>query len=288
LEALPTGAFVMDGEIVVATAAGFDFAALLGRLHPAASRVALLRRETPASFIAFDLLALGDADLRERPFHERRAALAHLLADARPPLFLTPATDDRRTAEEWLERFQGAGIDGVVAKPRDLRYESGKRSMVKVKRERTVDCVVAGMRPVPGEPRVASLLLGLYSAAGVLHHVGVSSSFAAAVRAELFQDLHPLAVPLAGHPWEHGYLVGGGATGRLAGSAGRWTPDMEMDWVPLRPDRVCEVAYDQVDGERFRYPARFVRWRPDRDPESCRLDQLAADAVELAEILPIR
>jgi ATP-dependent DNA ligase len=265
---------VLDGELVAVRQGRLVFEDLLGRLHPAASRVERLRREVPALFIAFDLLALGDDDLTDRPFSERRAILESALAAAPEPLVLTPITDDPSIAAWWLERFQGGGIDGVVAKHRELTYRPGHRAMVKVKRERTADCVVAGYRPFVDVPLPASLLLGLYDVGGVLHHVGVASSFTDARRRELLEEVSPLATSLAGHPWEHGYLVAGGRLGKLAGSAGRWTPDMGLDWVPLRPDLVCEVAYDQVDDHRFRHPARFVRWRPDRDPRSCTVDQL--------------
>jgi ATP-dependent DNA ligase len=202
------------------------------------------------------------------------------------PLFLTPATRDTSVAREWLERFQGAGVDGVVAKHEDLRYEPGKRAMVKVKRENTLDCVVAGMRPtLDGQPLVASLLLALYDADGSLVHIGVASNFPRAQRAALYAMLRPLAVPLDQHPWKLGWLVEGGSLGRLAGSAGRWTPDMSLDWIPISQTTVCEVAYDQVDGYRLRHPARFKRWRPDRTPESCTLDQLDAPEPVVHELL---
>jgi ATP-dependent DNA ligase len=235
-----------------------------------------LARETPASYVAFDLLAAGGEDLAPRPLAERRARLEALLAGARPPLLLTPATRDRATAQAWLDRFQGRGIDGVVAKALDGTYEPGRRGWVKVKRDRTAECVVAGFRTYAGEPLVASLLLGLWDAAGALVHVGVSSSFPDRARRALYDLLAPDAVPLAGHPWQRGFNVGHSPVGRLRGSAGRWDPgEMAQDWTPLAPQRACEVAYDQVDAARFRHPARFVRWRPDRDPRSCALDQLA-------------
>jgi ATP-dependent DNA ligase len=275
LRALPRAA-VLDGEIVIAGPSGFDFPALLARLHPSPSRVARLSRETPASFVAFDLLADGEEDLRPQPFDERRRRLEALLAGAKSPLHLTPATRDPAVARAWLERFHGAGIDGVVAKRRDLRYEPGRRVMVKVKRERTADCVVAGLRTYAGEPAVASLLLGLWDAGGALRHVGVASTFRERDRGALLDALAPLAVPLEGHPWERGLNLTGGATGRLAGAAGRWDPRvMDLDWTPLAPERVAEVAFDRLDGLRFRHPARLVRWRPDRDARSCTLDQLA-------------
>jgi len=279
--------FVLDGEIVVAGGGGLDFASLLARIHPAPSRVERLRRETPASYVAFDLLALGGRDLSERPFAERRRLLADLLADAQPPLVLTPITAEPGVAEDWLERL-GSGIDGVVAKHESLPYRPGERAMVKVKRERTAECVVAGFRWLVDRPLPASLLLGLYDDARELQHVGVASSFTETARHELLERLRPLVVPLEGHPWEQGYLLGGGTTGRLPGSAGRWTPEMELDWAPVEPELVCEVGYDQVDGRRFRHPARFVRWRPDRDPRSCTFDQLEVPRGELAELLPSR
>jgi ATP-dependent DNA ligase len=283
LRALPRAA-VLDGEIVIAGPRGFDFSALLARLHPSRSRVARLSHETPAAFIAFDLLADGEEDLRPKRFDERRARLEALLAGAPPPLHLTPATRDPSVARAWLERFHGAGIDGVVAKRRDLPYAPGRRAMVKVKRERTADCVVAGLRTFAGEPVVASLLLGLWDGAGALRHVGVASSFPEGERRALFAALAPLAVPLAGHPWERGFNVANSPIGRLAGSAGRWDPrEMAMDWTPLAPERVAEVAYDRLDDQRFRHPARLVRWRPDRDGRSCTLEQLSAEAPELPE-----
>jgi ATP-dependent DNA ligase len=285
LLALPEQRFALDGELLATRGGTIDFPSLMGRIHPAASRVERLRRESPAAYVAFDLLALDGDALLERRFEDRRRLLERVLAPAREPLHLTPLTDDADTAAQWLERFQGAGIDGVVAKRRDLRYEPGARAMVKVKSERTADCVVAGFRWDLDRPAVASLLLGLHDEAGELQHVGVVSSLKREQRRELAELLLPRAIPLAEHPWAHGYLVGGGSTGRLAGSAGRWTPDMELDWVPLAPAQVLEVAYDQVDGRRFRHPARFVRWRPDREPASCTIDQLDVAAPDVAELL---
>ena len=288
LRALAAHRFVLDGEIVVVTPAGFDFAALLARLHPAASRVERLRAETPAAFIAFDLLALGEDDLRGAPFAERRSRLAELLGAAEPPLFLTPATDQRAVAHAWLDRFAGGGIDGVVAKHRELRYEPGVRAMVKVKAERTADCVVGGFRWLVDRPLPSSLLLGLYDDAGLLEHVGVAASFTEPQRRRLLEEITPLVAPLEGHPWENGFLLGGSPLGRLKGAAGRWTPEMERDWVPLSPVRVCEVAYDQLDSGRFRHPARFRRWRPDRAPASCTFEQLEFAAPGFAELLALR
>jgi ATP-dependent DNA ligase len=277
LRSLDRDGFVLDGEIVL-EADRFDFAALLARLHPAASRVERLSAETPATLIAFDLLALGDADLRARPFEERRSLLENLVGEGTSALRVTQLTDDPDVAARWLERSHGSGVDGVVAKRRDAPYEAGLRAMVKVKHERTADCVVAGFRWLVDRPLPSSLLLGLYDAGGELRHIGVASAFAEHQRRALLEELEPLAVMLAGHPWEHGFLVAGSPVGRLKGAAGRWTPEMEQDWVPVAPTRVCEVAYDHVDRDRFRHPARFRRWRPDRDPRSCTFEQF--------EILP--
>ena len=286
LRAVPDDRFALDGEIVVASAVEFDFAALLARLHPAASRVQRLSRETPSQLIAFDVLVAGGADLTSQPFAARRQALEDLLRDARPPLFVTPISDDRAEAARWLGRYQGGGIDGVVAKHRDLRYEPGRRSMVKVKHEHTADCVLAGFRLFVDRPLPSSLLLGLYDDAGTLRHVGIASAFTKARRSELLDVLRPLVVPLAGHPWESGFQLPGGATGRLPGSAGRWSPEeMEQDWIPVAPELVCEVAYDQLDDLRFRHPARFRRWRPDRDPSTCSLEQLAVSRPAPTELL---
>ncbi len=287
LAALPRD-FVLDGEILAAGPAGFDFPALLARIHPARSRVDRLRRETPATLVAFDLPAVEGRNLLDEPFSERRARLEQLLAGAPSPLRVTPLTDDRRLAERWLDRLAGSAVDGVVAKHRDLRYAPGVRAMIKVKHERTADCVVGGFRWLSDRALPSSLLLGLYDEAGALVHVGVASSFAEAERERLLKTLAPLAVDLAEHPWEHGFLIGGNPVGRLKGSAGRWTPEMERDWVPVAPSLVCEITYDQLDGRRFRHPGRFRRWRPDREPSSCTLDQLDAAAVTPAELLELR
>jgi ATP-dependent DNA ligase len=271
VEALATlreRSFVLDGEIV---AERDDFPALMARLHPAASRVERLRAETPAVLVAFDLLAVGAETLLERPFRERRARLAQLVA---APVLLTPATEDPDAAARWLEEHEG-----VIAKRGDLRYEPGKRRMVKVKRDRTADCVVAGFRWHVDRPVPSSLLLGLYDDDDALQHVGIASSFARPFAEQLLEELRPRVVALEGHPWEHGFLLAGGHTGRLRGAAGRWTPDLPMDWVPVAPELVAEVAFDQVDALRFRHPARFRRWRPDREPPSCRIDQLAGGAA---------
>ncbi len=286
LSKLPCDRFVLDGEIVIVTDEGSDFAALMARLHPAASRVERLSRETPAVFIAFDLIALNDEDLRGTPFAARRARLEALLRDPPPGVALTPATQDPARAAEWLESFDGRGIDGVVAKPRDLSYQAGRRAMVKIKQDRTADCVVGGFRVLADVPMIGSLLLGLFGAEGNFRHVGVASSFSDEQRHELFRQLQPRVVALAGHPWESGFGLGRSPVGRLAGAAGRWTPDLVRDWLPIRPELVCEVAYDHWDGERFRHPARFRRWRPDREARSCTFEQLEiAGGPRLRDIL---
>jgi ATP-dependent DNA ligase len=288
LRDLRAESFALDGEIVVPTRAGLDFEALLRRLHPAASRVERLRGETPAALIAFDLLALEAEDLRGRPFHERRRLLTELLAGARPPLFVTPLTDDIDEATGWLRRYQGGGIDGVIAKHRELAYESGVRAMVKVKRERTADCVAAGFRWFVDRPLPSSLLLGLYDERGALRHVGIASAFTEARRRALLEEIRPHVTDLAGHPWEHGFLLGGSPTGKLRGAAGRWSPEeMEQDWTPLVPALVCEIAFDQVDDDRLRHPARFRRWRPDLDASACTLEQLEPPPASVRELLPL-
>ena len=286
MASLPAERFVIDGEIVITTPQGLDFEALLARLHPAASHVQRLRAETPATFVAFDLLALGDDDLRAAPLSERRRRLEELLERVVPSLALTPVTGDRAEAQLWMDRYAQRGVDGVVMKDPSSRYEPGKRVMVKVKPERTADCVVAGVRLGPEGGSVASLLLGLYDDEGRLRHVGVVSAFPRRRREELALELAPLRVALSGHPWEQGFGIEGGRLGRLPGAAGRWTPELERDWEPLAPERVCEVAYDTWAGDRFRHAVRFRRWRPDRDPRSCRFDQFPAVApVERNDLL---
>ena len=271
---------VLDGELVVAGERALDFSALMLRLHPSPSRVARLREETPAAFVAFDLLARGDEDLRARPFRERREALESLLAGPPgPPVVVTPLTADREVARHWLEHLTGGGVDGVVAKEAGSPYEAGRRSRswVKVKPHRTADCVAGGVRLVIGEAAVASVLLGLYDEAGTLRHTGVASSFGADLRKRLLDEVRPLVTELRGHPWEGGFALERGPIGRLPGAGGSWDPEtMVFDWVPLRPELVCEVEYDQVEpGGRWRHPVRWLRWRPDRDARSCRFDQLA-------------
>ena len=285
LLALRARSFVLDGELLATRGGRFDFEALLARLHPAAARVERLRRETPASFVAFDALECDGEAMLDRPFAWRRDSLEHLLADCRPPLYLTPLTDDYGLACRWLDAWDGPGIDGVMAKHRDLLYEPGRRRMIKVKRERTADCVVAGCRWFADRPEVSSLLLGLHDG-DVLRHVGVASSFTSHRRRELLEAVRPRFTSLAGHPWERGFLLGGGSLGRLRGAATRWSADeMELDWTPLVPELVCEVSYDQVDDHRLRHPARFRRWRPDRDADSCHVAQLELPPLDLGEVL---
>jgi ATP-dependent DNA ligase len=268
--------FVVDGEIMLAAmrsgTADDGFAGLMSRLHPAATRVERLRNETPAEFVAFDLLEDRGADLRDRPFVDRRAALEELLPEADGVITATPSTRDPVAARRWLDQRR-AGIDGVVAKPDDLTYQPGRRSMLKVKRLRTADCVAAGLRATKARG-VTSILLGLYDDSRMLRHVGSITQLRAEDRQELLALLLPLAVPLDEHPWRDGFTIGASPLGRLPGSAARWTPDMELDWLPLRPERVVEVGFDQVDGDRFRHPARLIRWRPDRTAASCRIDQI--------------
>ena len=276
LDGLPDGC-VVDGEIVIATPDGLDFDALQMRLHPAASRVAKLAREIPASFVAFDVLAAGGADLREAPQEERRARLEDLAGGALAPIHLTPMTRDRTVAAEWLDRFEGAGLDGVMAKPLDGVYQPGKRAMLKIKHARTADCVVAGFRwhkAGPGE-LVGSLLLGLYDDHGRLHHVGVTSAFTMATRRALAQELAPLREhALDDHPWREWAEAMEGGTTRMPGGQSRWSAGKDLSWEPLRVERVCEVKYDHMQGDRFRHAAVFQRWRPDKPPRECRYDQL--------------
>jgi ATP-dependent DNA ligase len=287
---------VVDGEVVIATDRGLDFDRLSLRIHPAKSRVTMLADETPASFVAFDLLAEGDDDLRGEPFRVRRARLERALVKSTAPVFLTPATTDRDTATEWFERFEGAGLDGVVAKPLDGVYEEGKRAMLKVKHLRTADCVVAGFRFHKDGEGVGSLLLGLYDDSGVLHHVGVASSFSAAARTELLADLEPHRDgALDDHPWR-GWAEAdaaadpsrAGSGSRRPGAQSRWNAGKDLSWEPLRLDLVAEVAYEHLQGDRFRHTARFQRWRLDRDPSSCTYRQLDVPVpMELEEIFGV-
>ena len=277
---------VVDGEIVVVVGARLEFEVLQQRIHPAPSRVARLAKETPASFIAFDLLASGDEDYTARPFAERRALLEQALAPARPPIHLTPATTDHRRAEEWFEQFEGAGLDGVVAKPLDGIYEPDKRVMFKIKHERTADCVVAGYRVHVTDPEsIGSLLLGLYTEAGDLMSVGVIGAFPAARRKELFVELQPLVTTFDNHPWDWAREEEGTRTPR-AGEGSRWAVGKDLSFTPLRPERVVEVRYEHMEGIRFRHTAQFNRWRPDRDPRSCTYEQLEEPVkYDLADIL---
>jgi ATP-dependent DNA ligase len=274
LEKLPE--CVIDGEIVIVTPRGLDFAALQLRLHPAESRVAKLAKETPSSFVAFDLLATGGVNLMSAPQSERRARLEELLAKVERPVYLTPMTRARGLASEWLKRFEGAGLDGVIAKPASSPYLPGKRAMIKVKHARTADCVVAGFRWYKtGKDSVGSLLLGLYDDQGVLHHVGVTSSFTMAMRKQLATELAPLREnAFDNHPWREWAQAGAAETTRMPGAQSRWSAGKDLSWEPLRVERVCEVKYDHLQGDRFRHAAIFLRWRPDKPPRECRYDQL--------------
>jgi ATP-dependent DNA ligase len=279
---------VIDGEIVIPDADGkrLDFDALLQRIHPAASRVSLLAGQTPARFIAFDLLALGSSDYMERPFTERRSVLEGVLASAGPPIHLTPTTVDRAVASGWFSQFEGAGLDGLIAKPADVTYQPDKRVMLKIKHERTADCVVAGYRPhKSGEDRIGSLLLGLFTADGKLASVGVVGALPMERRKELFAELAPLVTTFDQHPWNWAEHQAGERTPRKA-EASRWNAAKDLSFVPLRPERVLEVRYDHMEGPRFRHTAQFVRWRPDREPRSCTYAQLEEPvSFDLASIL---
>ena len=274
LERLPEGC-VLDGEIVIATPRGLDFDALQLRLHPAASRVAKLAKETPSSFVAFDVLAAGGRNLMGEPQRSRRLALERLLGSVKAPVYLTPMTIDRGQAQHWLEHFEGAGLDGVIAKPAGLAYQPGKRAMIKVKHARTAECVVAGFRWYKtGTDATGSLLLGLYDDQGVLQHVGVTSSFSMAMRKQLVKELAPLRKDaLDDHPWRE-WAGAAAESSRMPGAQSRWSAGKDLSWEPLRPERVCEVKYDHLQGDRFRHAAIFLRWRPDKRPEDCRYDQL--------------
>ncbi|HWC14838.1 MAG TPA: ATP-dependent DNA ligase [Actinomycetota bacterium] len=267
--------FVIDGEIIATQSGEPDFSALLARLHPAASRVERLRQETPACLVAFDILAVGSSDVRDEPFRRRRELLEHTMQDAPDRLRLTPTTDDPDVAQSWMH--EGNGIDGVVVKSPDLRYHPGKRAMTKVKLERTADCVVAGFR-LHHTGNVGSLLLGLFDG-DVLRHVGLATSFSAPKRDELSAVVDGYVTDLDGHPWADGFNLPRGPLGRLPGAASAWSDGGELTWVPLRPELVCEVAYEHLERYRFRHPARFRRWRPDRSPRSCTYDQLQTHTV---------
>jgi ATP-dependent DNA ligase len=281
---------VVDGEIVIATDHGLDFEALQQRIHPADSRVRLLAEQTPASFIAFDLLALGDEDLTGRPFAERRAAMVQALPAASTAggrVHVTPATDDLELARQWFTEFEGAGLDGIVAKPLTITYQPDKRVMFKIKHERTADCVVAGYRVhKSGDDAIGSLLLGLYQDDGRLASVGVIGAFPMAERRRLFTELQPLVTGFEGHPWDWAAHEAGERTPRK-NETSRWNAGKDLSFVPLRPERVVEVRYDHMEGPRFRHTAQFNRWRPDRDPRSCTYEQLDQPVTfELADIVP--
>jgi ATP-dependent DNA ligase len=284
---------VIDGEVVIARDGGLDFEALLLRIHPAASRVKMLAAETPASFVGWDLLALGDDDLRTTPQGERRSRLEEAFAAVQPPVRLTPATRDRATAADWFDRFEGAGLDGVIAKRLDASYQPGKRAMLKIKHQRTADCVVAGFRWHKNGPgtHVGSLLLGIFDDEGKLHHVGITSSFTWDKRAALVEVLEPLRENAnEGHPWQEwadwASMGAADASGqRLPGATSRWNRGKDLSWEALRPERVVEVAYDHLQGDRFRHATTFKRWRPDKQPSDCRYDQLEeTPAFEIARI----
>jgi ATP-dependent DNA ligase len=279
---------VLDGEIILVSASGdrLDFDGLQQRIHPAASRVKLLSEQTPARFVAFDLLALGDEDFTARPFAERRAALELALAGSAAPVHLTAVTRDREKASQWFSQFEGAGLDGIVAKALEGTYQPDKRAMFKIKHERTADCVLAGYRVhTSGPDRIGSLLLGLYDDAGGLANLGVAGAFPMQRRKELFEELQPLVTSFQGHPWDWARQEEGTRTPRNA-QGSRWSGGKDLSFIPLRPERGVEVKYDHMEGARFRHTAQFVRWRPDRDPRSCTYEQLDEPvSYDLAEVL---
>ena len=286
---------VVDGEVVIVGEDGLDFEALLLRIHPAASRVQLLAEQSPSSYVAWDLLALGDEDLRTQPLATRRQRLEKAMARAKKPVHVSPATTDRALAEDWFQRFEGAGLDGVMAKRLDAPYRAGERTMIKIKHQRTADCVVAGFRWHKNGPgtMVGSLLLGLYDDDGTLHHVGVTAAFSNAVRKQIVQELAPLRDnALDNHPWRDWAEAEQEASAkgqRMPGATSRWNRGKDLSWEPLRPERVCEVAYDHMQGDRFRHAAQFVRWRPDKRPQDCRYDQLeVTPAYELEKVFGAR
>jgi len=289
---LPTRC-VLDGELVIVRDGGLDFDALQLRLHPAASRVKLLSQQTPSSVVFFDLLCFGDRDLRGEPFRARRRDLESLLSSVPPPIHLTPATEDRSVAADWFRRFEGAGLDGVIAKPLDGTYEPNKRVMFKVKHERECDCVVAGFRWHKKGDRtlVGSLLLGLFDAAGSLQHVGVCASFSTEKRGQLAEFLIPYRKDaLANHPWKQWAEQGtdaGETVNRMPGGQSRWSQGKDLSWEPLRPELVVEVAYDHMQGDRFRHTAQFRRWRQDKRTGDCTYAQLeVVPPQELEAIFP--
>ncbi|MFC7494605.1 MULTISPECIES: ATP-dependent DNA ligase [unclassified Nocardioides] len=282
---------VLDGEIFVSIGERLEFEVLQERIHPAKSRIDMLAEKTPASYVAFDLLALGDESYAERPFAERRAALEEALGDLDGPCYLTRTTTDTAEAEAWFHQFEGAGLDGVVAKPLGATYQQNARTMLKIKHERTADVVVAGYREhktsTPEKPLLGSMLLGLY-ADGELQHIGVSASFTAARRAELIEELQPLVVPIEEHPWGRWQEFLTANPDRVPGTQSRWSQGKDLSFTPLRPERVLEVAYDHMEGRRFRHTAQFRRWRTDRDPESCGYEQLEEPvSYDLARILRV-
>ncbi len=279
---------VVDGELVIATDHGLDFDRLSNRIHPAKSRIDMLAGQAPASFVAFDLLGEGADDLRSAPFAERRARLEQAVGDG-ASIHLTPLTTDPGTASDWFSRFEGAGLDGVVAKRAGEPYHEGKRVMQKVKHQRSADCVVAGYRTHKDGKGVGSLLLGLYDDAGELHHVGVASSFAATLRDRLADEVRPLEdEAIEGHPWREWAAATAGEAARMPGAGNRWNAKKDMSWTPLRIERVAEVAFEHLQGDRFRHTARFQRWRPDRDPASCTYEQLDTPVpVELHEVFGV-
>jgi ATP-dependent DNA ligase len=280
---------VVDGEILIPRGDRLDFEALLQRIHPAQSRVDLLAEQTPASFVAFDLLALGDESLLETPFAQRRERLTAALDGVAPPVYVTAVTRDADTAQRWFTTFEGAGLDGVVAKAPDLPYGPDQRLMTKVKHVRTADCVVAGFRWHKSGPIVGSLLLGLYNDDGTLQHIGVAASFPMARRAELVEELAPYrADALDGHPWRDwaNAQVQENGEHRMPGAQSRWNAGKDLSWVPLRPELVVEIKYDQLEGRRLRHTGQFLRWRPDREPRSCTYDQLEVPVrYDLGEVL---
>jgi ATP-dependent DNA ligase len=282
---------VVDGEVVISKDGELQFEALLLRIHPAASRVKMLAEESPASFVGWDLLALDDRDLRATPQAERRAMLETAFSDVTAPIHLTPATTDRALAQDWFHRFEGAGLDGVIAKRLSEPYQPGKRAMLKIKHQRTADCVVAGFRWHKNGPgtHVGSLLLGLFDDAGTLHHVGITSSFTWDRRAALVAELEPFREnAVEGHPWGDWaeWAAAAQASGqRVPGATSRWNRGKDLSWEALRPERVVEVAYDHLQGDRFRHGTTFKRWRPDKPPAECRYDQLEeTPAYEIARI----
>jgi ATP-dependent DNA ligase len=286
-QALPLHA-VVDGELVIATDHGLDFDLLSNRIHPAESRITMLAEQTPVSFVAFDLLAEGSDDLRPEPFSARRARLEEAVGNV-ASIHVTPLTSDPDIARDWFSRFEGAGLDGVVAKPADFPYQEGKRVMQKVKHLRTADCVVAGYRTHKDGKGVGSLLLGLYDDAGDLHHVGVASSFAAPMRAQLADEVRSLEDgAIDGHPWKEWAEAQAHESTRMPGAGNRWNAKKDMSWRPLRIERVAEVAFEHLQGDRFRHTARFQRWRPDRDPASCTYEQLDAPVpIELHQVFGV-